>query len=195
MAEGNRPVYLLLTAAIGVVFAGVFAWLGRGHAFTTRKFVQVMIEGTLYAVLMRFVGSYVVTRVFAGNIKDEGPFTGLIMSLGAGFYEELAFRVLLFGLGAKVLVWFFARQKLDVVQGSSLGLSLKAYLLVGVWALASAAIFSGVHYTGAMGDSFEATSFTFRMVLGLVLTLIYLLRGFSTAVWAHALYDIWVLVF
>lgn len=195
VAEGNRPVYLLLTAAIGVAFAGVFAWLGRGQAFATRKFVQVIVEGTLYAVIMRFVGSYVVSRVFAGNIKDEGPFTGLVMSLGAGFYEELAFRVLLFGLGAKVLVWLFARQKLAVVQGSSVGLSFKAYLIVGAWALAAAAIFSGVHYTGAMGDSFQLASFVFRMVLGVVLTLIYLLRGFSTAVWAHTLYDVWVLVF
>ena len=27
----------------------------------------------------------------------DGPFTGVVMALGAGFYEELAFRVLLFG--------------------------------------------------------------------------------------------------
>jgi hypothetical protein len=195
VAEGNRPVYLLLTASIGVVFAGMFAWLGRGQAFRTQKFVQVMLEGALYAILMRFLGSYVVAKIFAGNIKDEGVFTGFVMSLGAGFYEELAFRVLLFGLGAKVMVWLFAKQQLNVVQGTTPRLSFKSLLVVALWSLVAAAVFSGVHYTGAMGDKFLLTSFVFRMVLGLTLTGIYLFRGFSTAVWAHALYDIWVLVF
>jgi len=33
------------------------------------------------------------------------------------------------------------------------------------------------------------------MVLGLALTLIFATRGFAAAVWTHALYDVWVLVF
>ena len=47
-----------------------------------------------------------------GQIKNglpDGPFTGVVMALGAGFYEEIAFRVLFFGLGAKLLVWLFVR--------------------------------------------------------------------------------------
>src|SRR5437899_1193372 len=71
LAEGNRAVYLLITAAIGVVFAGVFAWLGRGEAFRTSKFVQVIAEGVLYAVIMRIAGSYVVTKLFAASLS--GP--------------------------------------------------------------------------------------------------------------------------
>ena len=60
--------------------------------------------------------------------------------------------------------------------------------------MACAAIFSGVHYVGALGDTFELKSFVFRFVLGFLLTIIYSLRGFAAAVWAHAFYDIWVLV-
>src|SRR5947209_5922239 len=44
-AEGNRGIYLALTLAIGVVFAGVFAWLGRGHALQPGKFIQIALEG------------------------------------------------------------------------------------------------------------------------------------------------------
>jgi hypothetical protein len=194
LAEGNRGVYLLLTATIGVIFAGVFAWLGRGHAFRPGKFVQIAGEGVLYALLMRLTGSYVVGHLFAGNIKDEGRFTGIIMSLGAGFYEELAFRVLLFGLGAKLLVWFFGHQSVGMVETTKGRLSLRSFVIGFGWALVGAAIFSGVHYTGAMGDTFQLSSFVFRMVLGLTLTLIYVTRGFAAAVWAHALYDVWVLV-
>ena len=63
------------------------------------------------------------------------------------------------------------------------------------WSLVCAVIFSAVHYVGPMSDSFALPSFLFRLVLGLVLTLIFATRGFAAAVWTHALYDVWVLVF
>jgi len=114
------------------------------------------------------------------------------MSLGAGFYEELTYRVILFGLGSKLLVWILLRQKVSVAQG--FGFNVKAASITIAWALFCAAIFSGVHYVGALGDPFELKSFVFRFVLGFLLTIIYSLRGFAAAVWAHAFYDIWVLV-
>src|ERR1700733_11881387 len=99
VSEGNRAIYLLITASIGVVFAGVFALIGRGQAFRPMKFVQIALEGVLYAVLMRLGAAYVVGRLFAAvgsggasPIAQQSPFVGLVMSLGAGFYEELAFR-------------------------------------------------------------------------------------------------------
>jgi hypothetical protein len=201
VSEGNRAVYLLITASIGVVFAGVFGLVGRGQAFRPRKFVQIALEGVIYAVLMRLGAAYVVGRLFAAvgsggpsPVAHANPFVGLVMSLGAGFYEELAFRVLLFGLGAKVLVWLFTHQPYGVVGTEPKGLTWRGGLVAFLWALASAAVFSGVHYVGALGDPFALDSFVFRVVLGLVLTLIFVLRGFAAAVWAHALYDIWVLV-
>jgi hypothetical protein len=198
LAEGNRAIYVLITASIGVVFAGVFAALGRGQAFRPRKFVQVLIEGAVYAVGMRLSAAYVVGRLFAavgGRDAAQGdPFVGFVMSLGAGFYEELAFRVVLFGLGAKILVWLFAHEPYGVVVGQPRRLTWRAFLVATLWAFGAAAVFSGVHYVGALGDSFQLSSFIFRWVLGLVLTMIFVLRGFATAVWAHALYDVWVLV-
>src|SRR5207253_4991113 len=59
LAEGNRAIYLLITASISVVFAGFFAALGRGQAFRPAKFVQVVIEGVVYAVAMRVTAGYV----------------------------------------------------------------------------------------------------------------------------------------
>jgi hypothetical protein len=122
-----------------------------------------------------------------------GPFTGLVMSLGAGFYEELAFRVLLFGMGAKVLVWLLSGQHVSLI-GRSPRLSTRAMGVMVVWAIACAAAFSGMHYVGPMGEPFEPRSFVARAVLGLALTLVYTARGFAAAVWTHALYDVWVLV-
>lgn len=183
LTEGSKPMYLLVTAAIGVVFAGVFTWLGRGQAFRAGKFAQIAVESVAYAVVLRFAGSYVVAHLFAGKVSLDG-FPGLVMSLGAGFYEELTYRVLLFALAGKGLSLLLLKQA-----------SRPKRLAYGaVWAVLCAAIFSGVHYVGPLRDDFQLRSFVFRWVLGLLLTLIYWARGFAAAAWTHALYDAWVLV-
>jgi hypothetical protein len=197
LSEGDRTTYLLATFAIGVIFAGTFAILGRGQAFHPRKFLQIAVEGVIYAVLMRVVAGYVVGAVFAGTIADESRVVGFVMSLGAGFYEELSFRVILFGVGAKLLSWFVTRSNVTLTSTTAFAkrFSLASLAVVAAWGLLCALIFSGVHYVGPMADSFALPSFLFRVVLGLVLTLIFATRGFAAAVWTHALYDVWVLVF
>jgi hypothetical protein len=169
--------------------------LGRGQHLRVRKLVQIVIEGAAYAIAMGAVTSWVVGKVFAGPSagKLEGPFVGLVMSLGAGFYEELAFRAALFGLGAKVLLWLFARQRTSLaLRGPAPG--VKRLVVTAVWAIACAATFSGMHYVGSLGDSFDTRSFVARAVLGLTLTFVYVTRGFAAAVWTHTLYDVWVLL-
>jgi hypothetical protein len=196
LAEGSRPVYLTVTALVGFVFAGIFWLFGRGQTFRSNKFAQVIIEGTVLAVVMRILAQQVVGNLFAGPMRESsGPFVGLVMSLGAGFYEELAFRVVLFGLGGKLLVRLLSHQKIGVVAPTLGKLSWRSLAVLAGWAVVCALVFSGVHYVGSLSDSFDASSFTFRFVLGLVLTLIYATRGFATAVWTHALYDVWILVF
>jgi hypothetical protein len=212
LSANDRQRYLLVTLGIGVVFAATFALLGRGQAFHPRKFIQILVEGTVYAFAMAMAANYVVGTLFTpvqaltrslaaaapttpSAVQSDGRFVGFIMSLGAGFYEELSFRVLLFGLGAKVLVWWFVGQKMNLTgTAAALKFSVRSFCIMVLWALVCALVFSGVHYVGPMADDFKLTSFTFRAVLGLLLTLIYVTRGFSTAVWTHAIYDVWVLV-
>jgi Type II CAAX prenyl endopeptidase Rce1-like len=193
LANGNRGGYIAITSAIGVIFAGIFALLGRGHAFRPVKFVQIAGEGILYAIAMRFGASYVVGRLPIGGMKDVDPVTGVVMSLGAGFYEELAFRVFLFGLGAKLLVWLFARP-VARLGAPPQARGFRALVVTVLWSVVAAAVFSGAHYVGSLGDTPAIGSFVFRLVLGLALTLIFATRGFAAAVWAHAAYDIWVMV-
>jgi hypothetical protein len=196
LAHGDRLLYLGLTAAIGVVMSAVFAVLGRGQALEGRKLAQIALEGAAYAIAMGAATSWIVGKLFAGTppvTPEGGALTGLVMSLGAGFYEELAFRAVLFGLGAKVLVWLLVRQRVALVGGRR-PLSLGGVFVMASWAVVCAAAFSAMHYVGALGDAFDLRSFVARAVLGLALTLVYVTRGFAAAVWTHALYDVWVLV-
>ncbi len=195
LVHGDLVEYLGLTGAIGLAAVLFFAVIGRGQALHARKLFQIALEGAGYATLMGLGTSWVVGKLFAGPRPriEGGPLPGLVMSLGAGFYEELAFRVVLFGLGAKLLIWLFTKPDKGRPGQGARGLAVVGWS--GVWALASAAVFSGMHYVGTLGDAFDMRSFVARGVLGLALTAVYSARGFAAAVWTHALYDIWVLVF
>jgi Type II CAAX prenyl endopeptidase Rce1-like len=182
LAHNDLLVYSGLTLAIGVVFAVVLLVLGRKQSLHWRRFVWVGLEGILYAVAMRVLAGYVVGRLHldAGAAAAPGVFAGGVMSLGAGFYEELVFRVGLFGLGLRLVRGLFGFGRVVSWLG---------------WAVLCALLFSGWHYFGEFGDPFDLKSFVFRAVCGLAFTLIYGFRGFAPAVWTHALYDLWLMVF
>lgn len=181
MAERNLLVYWGITLAIGAVIFFGLSLLGAGEAFDKKRFMLVGVEGVLYAVLMRTLAVYAVGALpMGGGLASSGVWPSLVMSLGAGFYEEVAFRVVLFGGGLVAVSLFFG------------GVS-KLVLALG-WGTVCAVVFSAWHYIGPLGDPWDLHSFVFRTVCGMVFTLIFMLRGFAPAVWTHALYDIWVMV-
>lgn len=190
LANSSLPAYSGLTLAIGLVFAGILLVLGRGHTLRWQRFALVAAEGVLYAVAMRLVASYVVGKVHldAGvsqqGADNPGFFTAIVLSLGAGLYEEIAFRVGLYGIGRRVLLAMMP----EALPGQRVLASIG-------WAALCAALFSGWHYVGPFGEPFELRSFVFRWVCGVVFTIIYVFRGFAPVVWTHALYDIWVTAF
>ncbi len=194
IADGDTRTYLGLTAAIGVIFVGVYATVGRGEVFAPRKFVAILVESSVYAAAMKFAVTAAVGALFAGKIAGgREALVGTVMSLGAGFYEELAYRVLLFGFGAKALVLAFTPDRLTLVANND-GLHWRGALVAGLWALVASCAFSGAHYVGPLADVFRPDTFVFRALLGLALTLVFVTRGFAAAVWTHLVYDIWVLV-
>lgn len=183
LAHNDRIAYAALTIGLGSLFVAVLLSLGRGQALRLKSFAWLALEGVVYAIGMRLVAAAVVGELFLGTGLVEGRFMGVIMSLGAGLYEEIAFRVLLFGLG-----WRCLRV---LVRPSSW--PQRASLALG-WALLSALAFSAWHHLGVLGEPFDAQVFVFRAVCALVFTLIYAVRGFAPTVWTHVTYDLWVLV-
>lgn len=105
--------------------------------------------------------------------------TKLMLSVGAGLYEELLFRVLLVGLLVVMARALFGWKPVTA----------NAYA-----ALIGAAVFSAFHYLGPYGDRLELYSFVFRFVAGLFFSLLYVTRGFGITAWTHALYDVFVIV-
>lgn len=103
----------------------------------------------------------------------------VMLSVGAGLYEELLFRVLLVGslayAGRRLLGW--------------------RPVVAGIWAaFVGALVFSAFHYIGPYGDRLQVYSFVFRTIAGLAFSALYLLRGFGITAWTHALYDVFLLL-
>lgn len=151
-------------------------------------FAGMMVESALYALLLGVVvgtatqwvlGGLGVRLAADGGVLAEASLAqGIVLSLGAGIYEELLFRVLLAG-GLFVL---FRQGGLPALRS-------------GVFAaLLSALAFSAFHYIGPYGDPWALGSFTFRFLAGLVFSVLFLVRGFGIAAWTHALYDVFLLL-
>ncbi|HEV8148832.1 MAG TPA: CPBP family glutamic-type intramembrane protease [Gemmatimonadales bacterium] len=186
---GLTAFSVLLLAA-----AALLVWRDRRvHGpIRPRLFAGMLLEAVLYAVLLGAVASALTSLLLHGRLAlaaqgggRSSPVAGLglpaqlMISLGAGIYEELLFRVLLVSglaaLGRLVLHW--------------------SRLAAGVFAaVAGALIFSLFHYIGPYGDEFALGSFTFRAVAGLLFSGLYLLRGFGITAWSHALYDVFLSV-
>jgi membrane protease YdiL (CAAX protease family) len=106
---------------------------------------------------------------------SANPALGQVVTfVGAGIYEELLFRLLLFSA------------LMALLRRSSAG----SALAVTVAALASALFFSAAHHLGPYGEPFEGYTFLFRTVAGLYFAVLFQLRGFGIAVGAHACYDV-----
>lgn len=193
-----KSVFVLLGGRNGLlVFGGLLVGTGlalvwrdrrRAGPIEGRVFVLMMVESVLYALVFGLVTGTLTGLLLhglrvdgAGTLalgpQDMGLPTRLMISLGAGIYEELLFRVLLVG----TLAWMARR---------AFGWSPAA---AGVFAtVVGALIFSAFHYVGPYGDRLELGSFTFRAIAGVLFSALYLLRGFGITAWTHALYDVFL---
>jgi hypothetical protein len=161
--QGVRPLVLGGMLAESIALAAIFG----------------IVIGTLTVKLLGSLHVMALTGFMESPITRLSWSTRLMLSLGAGLYEELLFRVLLvsaLAAGARVVF----------------GLSTRG---AGVFAaVVGALIFSAFHYIGPYGDPFRLTSFTFRAISGLAFSALYLLRGFGITAWTHSLYDAFLLL-
>jgi hypothetical protein len=180
-------IFIALVCLIGVGFV-VRDLRKHREGLKPRIFVGMLAESVALALCFGFIIGLATAKLLGtlepslsiGQLESMSWSSRLMLSLGAGLYEELVFRVLLvsgLAAGAKVVLGFGPRAA--------------AILAVVVGAF----VFSAFHYIGSMGDTFELQSFTFRMLAGLAFSGLYVLRGFGITAWTHALYDSFLLLF
>lgn len=175
-----------LTVLLALFFlAGAILIYKNPNKLTSLKksyFVGLIAESLLYAILIATIISLFLGLIFqlsaAAPVPELSTLQLFALSLGAGLYEELFFRVILVSVLLFIFTQFIERKN-----------------SARVWAVIIAAlVFSGVHYIGLYGDIWTLNSFLFRFLFGLFLNLIYVVRGFGCAAWTHALYDLLVVI-
>lgn len=174
---GSVSPWVLKVAGFGAL--GLLLLLRRKELKVRPAYFLFMLgEAVAYSLLLGTVVTSVLIIFKTLSFPPSSDLlTQLTLSLGAGVYEELLFRVILFS----GLFWLLSALTNRVTAGI-------------VAALISSLVFSAVHYLGPLGDQFELYSFAYRFLSGLIFTGLYIARGFGITAYTHALYDVWVIL-
>jgi hypothetical protein len=163
----------------GVLFVAVR--LVRRDVPAVRLYPVFLLEAVLFALLLGPAAAALVDGVgLSANDAHPGPGPSLstaqrlLLSIGAGVYEELVFRFLFLAGGFTLL-------------HRVLGFRRMPSLCVAV--AISALLFSGYHHVGPGGESFAADVFAFRAAAGIALGLLFSWRGLALCAYLHAFYD------
>ncbi len=227
--NGNKISYVLFNFFI-LALMGLGVWfLRKRQQFSPKLFGFLILEGTAYGLLLGTTISSVLQKAglmalqsnaAAATEPQLGPVDNFVLSLGAGLYEELVFRLILLG-GSVWLITSVVRFRTALTarsagqwtQGQELSTpkvfwntlvsapgvpDLDRWSKVGIALGAiffTSILFSAVHYVGGLADDFTLYSFLFRFLAGIFFAVLYYVRGFAVAVYTHAIYDVMVLVF
>ena len=180
--DASVPAYVAVSIGLCALLALAVFLLRKRGTVRPQALLPIVAESAVWAVLMLMSVGWAVQSVMpalqlpAGSVgaaaAQLGPIEKMVMAAGAGFHEEVTFRVILFSGGARLLAALGTR-------------ALPAFLLT---ALLSSLVFAFVHHLGAGGEGLTVAAFSFRTLAGLYLCGLYAARGFAVAVYTHALY-------
>ncbi|MGR3219845.1 MAG: CPBP family intramembrane glutamic endopeptidase [Candidatus Anammoxibacter sp.] len=179
----GRNGSLIFNMMVVVIFFIAVFRLEKEHKLKFRIYIPMFIESFVYAVFLgpvvgRAVG-YVMQRFLADPMTSSGAGMQIVLSVGAGVYEEIVFRLILL----TVLNLLFAK-----VFGLNKTMGIVLSIIVG------SVLFSAIHYVGSLSDTFTSSGFIFRFLAGVVLATIFMLRGLGIAVYTHAIYDVMLVI-
>lgn len=173
-----------------VIIVVLFLWhiLARDEWRVRRATLGLMaIETLVWTIPLLAIGALLGSEAVAivassgvsgagGTLADLPWVSRLTISVGAGLYEELVFRMLLIAIVHTVLV--------DLAGLSSrLGASIAILL--------SAVLFAAYHPLGdPVTGALSGRRLAFFFLAGLFFAGVYVLRGFGIVVAVHALYDV-----
>lgn len=153
-------------------------------------YLLMLIESIVYSFFFGAIVMRILKLIQPLSVLNLGlPYSkwqSIMLSLGAGYFEELIFRVILYG-GILYSVIFTAEKLKPKNQ-------LKIFKIISmiIIGLLTSIIFSLAHHI--TGEPFTNYAFIFRTISGIIFVILYQLRGFGIAAYTHAFYDLWIVI-
>lgn len=172
---GANGKYLPAMAVVGILLA----WhIARNDPWEIQisTVAGMLLESFVLAFPLILMG-FVAARYWSLSAVRIAPSSLIILSIGAGIYEELVFRLIALTLLHLILI-----DVLKLHKGFS-------YLMM---VLVSSVLFAGYHYLGA--EHFVWQTFVFRTGAGLYFGAIFVFRGFGITAGTHAAYDVLIVL-
>ena len=161
----------------GILIFIIYLGLKNKKRLQFRYFGYMIIESAILALLFGLVMGK-ISSLFTLSVNQGSTLgTRVLLSIGAGIYEEFVFRVLI--LSGLIIIFI----RIFHVKPAT------AILNATILSSCSFAIF---HYIGPGKDLFNVHSFLFRLLAGLVFGVLYVLRGFGVAAYIHTFYDLYL---
>ena len=158
----------------------IFCLVGYNHRHTLLnseikiKFLVLIIIESLFwcsglLILMKGFSSLFLAAPISVDLLEQ-----FYLSVGAGIWEELIFRLGLISVSIYLINSVFR-------YGKSFSMFFSLFF--------SGAIFSLFHYIGIYGDIFTWQTFILRTFAGIFLGVVFLFRGLGISVYTHIFYD------
>lgn len=109
------------------------------------------------------------------SAASSGRLDDLLLSVGAGLYEELLFRL--------IIITFLTMLFVDILR-------LRQVTGVALAVILSSLAFAAHHYHPIGADAWSSKEFAFRAAAGAYLAAVFVMRGFGLAVGCHVTYDV-----
>tara|TARA_Y100001970_G_scaffold284896_1_gene403267 strand:+ start:482 stop:1204 length:723 start_codon:yes stop_codon:yes gene_type:complete len=139
----------------------------------SRFLFLIAVEGLFFGIILILLINNI--NIFSlENYYQNSLILNIYLCFGAGIWEEVLFRLFLYNLILLFLMKMFSESTFFSYFFSILICSL---------------LFSYFHYIGEGADVFTFSSFFFRFLGGVYLTVLYQLRGFGVTCMCHLSYD------
>ena len=168
----RRGLVLLLLAVLYV--------LARRRPPSVARARWMLLEALGFALLLGplvgwMLGGLGLSMRPATAAAGEPAWLPFVLSVGAGLWEEIVFRLALLGGLALLLV--------RVTH-------LQPVAATAIAVLVSSLAFALYHHLGAYGEPLVAGRFVFRLLAGTILGVLFATRGLAVVVYMHVFYDV-----
>ena len=179
--SGEYSEFILI--GILLMCSSLFWWKGskivKNDGLEYQIPIIMILESLVYAVII-YLSFIKLPEILIIGDETVSIIQTLTLAIGAGIFEEILFRLILFA-GTMVLLT-------KIFQLDKVGAFFTALVF-------SSVLFSLFHYMGSFGDPFIWQSFLQRSLAGGILCGIYFFRGFGICAFCHVFYNFIVIHF